>query len=270
MLWGVSDFLGGTLSRRLAAYAVIAVSEGFALLFLVVYVVAAGRVDDPLGYLPWAIGAGFAGLLGISAFYVALATGTMGVVAPIAAVGVVVPVSVGLAHGESPTSLQFLGAAATVTGVVLASGPEVRGGAKGARPIVLAFVAAGGFGAAMTCIAEGSNDSVPMTLLVMRVVTVIVLGGVAAQRRSMGGVAVRDLPALVVLGLLDVVANAAYAVATESGLVSLTSVLASLYPAVTVLLARGVHGERMRRVQDAGVGLTLLGVVLIASAGGTG
>ena len=271
LLWGVSDFIGGTVSRRLAPYAVIGASEGLAALGLVVLVTATGRWDDPTGYLPWAILSGIVGLIALGAFYAALAAGTMGVVAPIAAVGVVVPFTVGLVRGESPSVLQIVGAAITVVGVVLASGPELRGdGRGGRRPIVLAFVAAAGFGGILVFIAEGSETSVPMTLFVMRAVTLFVVIVMMAALRSNGGLAVSEGPMLLVLGGLDVTSNAAYAVASTDGLVSLTAVLASLYPAVTVLLARAIHHERMRKVQDGGVVLTLLGVVLIATGGGAG
>jgi drug/metabolite transporter (DMT)-like permease len=271
LMWGIADFLGGTASRRITPYAVIGVSQALALLGLLVYVASAGRFGDHPAYLPWAIAAGLTGLVALAAFYTALATGTMGVVAPIAATGVVVPVIVGVARGDSPSALQWAGAGATILGVVLASGPEIRRAeAHARRPIVLAFVAAIGFGGVLVFVAEGSKTSVPMTLTAMRVVTVLALVALAASSRSTGGAALRDLPVLAVVGGFDVTANATYAVATRHGLVSLTAVLASLYPAVTVVLARRLHRERMRRVQDLGVGITLLGVVLMASGGGAG
>jgi drug/metabolite transporter (DMT)-like permease len=271
LLWGVADFLGGTASRRLSPYAVIGVSQGIALLGLVGYAAAAGRFADDPAYLPWAIAAGLTGLVALSAFYTALATGTMGVVAPIAATGVVVPVLVGVARGDSPSALQWAGAAVTIVGVVFASGPEMRRGTGTARrPIVLAFVAAIGFGGVLVFVAEGSTTSVPMTLLAMRVITVVIFSVLALAMRSVGGARPRDLPVLAIVGAFDVTANATYAVATQHGLVSLTAVLASLYPAVTVVLARRLHRERMRRIQDIGVATTLLGVVFIASGGGAG
>lgn len=269
-MWGISDFLGGTASRRLSPIAVIGASQAIAVGGLLIIAGVTGAYDDPTGYVGWALAAGLLGLIALSAFYAALASGTMGVVAPIAAAGVVVPIGVGLARGESPSSLQIAGAFVTVFGVVLASGPELRGRTGGARPLLLALVAAAGFGALLVFVAEGSDDSVTMTLLVMRVVSVVLVAVAAVTLRNMGGLGRSDLPLLAVIGAFDVAANACYAVATQSGLVSLTAVFASLYPAVTVLLARQIHGERLRRIQDAGVGVTLLGVVLMAAGGGTG
>jgi drug/metabolite transporter (DMT)-like permease len=272
LLWGVADFLGGTVSRRIATFAVIGISQAIALACGLVAAAVLGSYDDPIGYLPWALGAGAVGFVGVAAFYRALATGTMGVVAPIAATGTIVPVAAGLARGESPSALQLVGAVVTIVGVVLASGPDLRGtsGSRQARPIALAFVAAAGFGFALLFIANGSDKSVVMTLVMMRVIDVGVVGVLALVVRHVGGFRRTDLPALAALGGSDIIANALYGVATTSGLVSLTAVLASLYPAVTVLLARRIHGERMRRVQDVGVVTTLLGVVLLAAGGGVG
>ena len=271
LLWGVVDFLGGTTSRRLPTFAVIGGDTFMALVRLLPIVALTGHLDDDLSYLPWAIAAGLVGLVAVAAFYAALAAGTMGVVAPIAAVGVILPVLVGLAQGEEPSLLQLLGAVITISGVFLASGPEIRGsGQGGARPILLAFVAAVGFGGVLILIAEGSDESVPMTLVAMRVATLSVLLTAALVLRTLGGLRLRDAPVLTAIGWGDVGANAAFAVATTSGLVSLTAVLASLYPAVTVLLARLVHKEQLRRIQDLGAVLTLGGVVLIAAGGGAG
>jgi drug/metabolite transporter (DMT)-like permease len=127
LLWGGADFLGGTAARRLPATGVVLASQGAALLGVLVVVVVTGAFTDPIGYLGWAVAAAVVGLVALIGFYAALAEGTMGVVAPIASLGVVVPVIVGIAQGDRPTLWQGLGVALAVTGVVLASGPELRG-----------------------------------------------------------------------------------------------------------------------------------------------
>lgn len=271
LLWGSADFLGGTAARRLPATGVVLASQGAALLGLLVVAAATGAFADSTGYLGWALAAAVVGVVALVGFYAALAEGTMGVVAPIAALGVIVPVIVGLAQGDRPSVWQGFGVAMAVIGVVLASGPEVRGGEApkgGARPLFLAAVAAVGFGTVIVCVAHGARSSTTMTLLVMRATSVAVLGVLAIG----GAVAVRasrrDLPLLVAIGAGDVTANAALAVASTRGLLSVVAVLSSLYPAVTVLLARAVHDERLGRVQTIGVTAALAGVVLIASGGG--
>jgi drug/metabolite transporter (DMT)-like permease len=271
LMWGTSDFLGGTTSRRLPPLAVVVVSEFIGLLGPLVYAVATGALDSSPGYVGWALMAAVAGSAGILAFYHALATGTMGVIAPIAALGVVVPVAVGLGQGDRPSALQGIGIAVAIIGVVLASGPELRG-AEGSRraaalPLILAGVAALGFGLVFVALEHGAQTSTAMTLVVMRSASVVLLLVVGlSSGRSQLKVGVRDLPVLAVVGGFDVGANATFAYASEHGLLSVVSVLSSLYPAVTVILARSVHSERLRGVQIAGVLSALAGVCLIASA----
>ncbi len=269
LLWGTADFFGGTASRHAPVGSVLGLSQLTALLALVPVALLTGELGADRGYVVPGIAAGLLGVGALGAFYRALATGTMGVVAPVAALGVVVPVVVGLVSGESPTGLQLAGIAVAVAGVVLASGPELRGRA-GAAPLVLALLAAVGFGAVLVLIAQGARSSVVMTLLTMRLSAVLLLTGLllaTASRRGLDlGVPRSALPLIAAVGLGDVLANGAFALAseTEGALVSVTAVLASLYPVVTVLLARQVHGERLRAVQVAGVAGALGGVALLA------
>jgi drug/metabolite transporter (DMT)-like permease len=264
LLWGTSDFLGGTAARRLHALVVVGASQAVALVLLLPLALTIGDRPEHLWAGPVA---GLAGLIGLGAFYAALAAGTMGVIAPIAAAGAVVPVVVGLARGESPSVFQLTGIAVALGGVVLASGPELSGGAP-VRPLLLAVVSAVAFGWVAVLVAEGSkggSGSIVITLLVMRASSVGLLAAVWLVRRTELGVARADLPLLVAVGLGDVAANASFAVASRSGLLSVVAVLASLYPVITVLLARQVHDERLRPVQVAGVIGTLGGVALLAT-----
>ena len=266
-LWGTSDFLGGTTARRLAATAVVWSSQAFALAGLVIVAVATTSFTTGT-YVGWGIAAAAVGVVGLVSFYAALAGGTMGVVAPIAALGVTVPVIVGVAQGDRPSPLQGLGVAVAVVGVVLASGPELRGaGVDSWRPLALAAIAAVGFGLVFVFIAHGARSSTLMTLLTMRATSVAVLTPVVVRRGESRTIGRGDLPVLAAVGAGDVGANACMAVATTHGLLSLVAVLSSLYPAVTVLLARAVHNERLGRVQTLGVTGALAGVVLIASGG---
>jgi len=270
VLWGSADFLGGLVSRRRLAAVVVGLSQAAGLLTVLVIALAVGAFDDPTGYLPWAVASGLAGMVGLVCFYAALAAGTMGVVSPIAALGVVVPVVVGLARGERPAALQLVGIAVAIVGVVLASGPELQGRA-GARPLLLAAVAALGFGLALLFIAEGSQSSTIMTLVTMRATSVTVLTVallVALARgasRSVLAVGWADLALVAVVGVGDLLANLAFGAASRRDDVSVVSVLGSLYPVMTVLLARFVLGERLGRAQTWGVAGALAGVVLIAT-----
>jgi drug/metabolite transporter (DMT)-like permease len=269
LLWGTSDFLGGSASRRSPVVSVIGLSQLTAMLLLVPVVVLAGELDADRSYALPAVAAGLVGMVSLVAFYRALAVGTMGVVAPIASLGVAVPVVAGLVTGDSPSALQVVGIVVAVVGAVLAGGPELRA-EGGLEPLLLAGVAGAGFGAVFVLIAEGAESSTAMTLLVMRMTSVAVLTAaflLTWRRRGNGlGVPRAAAPAIVTIGVFDMAANAAYALATTraGALLSVTAVLASLYPVVTVVLARQLHHERLRRVQGVGVVGALAGVGMLA------
>jgi drug/metabolite transporter (DMT)-like permease len=264
LLWGGADFLGGALSRRMPAATVVALSQGAALVGLVPLALLLGERPDHV----WAgFAAGAVGAVALGCFYAALAAGTMGVVAPVAATGAVVPVVVGLARGEQPGLVQGLGMAVALLGVVLASGPELSGGAS-LRPLALAVVAALGFGTVMLLLAEGAEGpagSVVVAMLTFRVAQVALVAPLAL-RGGTGGAGRRALPLLLLLAAADVSANTAFAFATRADLLSVVAVLGSLYPVVTVLLARQVYRERLQRVQGVGVAATLAGVALLAGS----
>jgi drug/metabolite transporter (DMT)-like permease len=238
-------------------------TQGLAAVALAVLVVATGEVGRT-GAIGWGVVSGALGCLGLGAFYAALSAGTMGVIAPIAATGVVIPVAVGLAQGEDPSALQLLGIVVTIVGVVLASGPERA--AASSRPLVLAAVAAVAFGTILVCVAEGGERSIAMTLLWARVTNAGICTVLLATRlRGAARPTRQDLPAVVTGATTDASANGTFALAAGMGQVSVSAVLASLYPAVTAVLAWRFHGERLQPVQVVGAATILAGVALIAA-----
>ncbi|MFD3333471.1 EamA family transporter [Streptomyces sp. NPDC058700] len=276
LLWGLADFGGGLLTRRIPALTVVVVSQVLAVLVLGAVVLATGAWTEAGPQLWYAVGAGVVGPAAMLAFYKALALGPMGVVSPLGSLGVVVPVSVGLLVGDRPGLLQFAGIAVAVVGVVLAGGPELRGAPVQRRAVLLTVVAAFGFGSVMALIAEASTTvtGLFLALFVQRVTNVLVGGGALYASVKRGGRALpaggpqvirAALPALAFVGLADVAANGTYAIAAQQGPVTVAAVLASLYPVVTALAARGVLKERLRAVQAAGAGLALVGTVLLAT-----
>jgi drug/metabolite transporter (DMT)-like permease len=208
------------------------------------------------------------------AFYKALALGPMGVVSPLGSIGVAVPVTVGLVLGERPGLPQFAGILIAVAGVVLAGGPQLRGAPVQRRAVLLTLVAAFGFGTVMALIAEASTTLTGLFLaLFVQRVTNVAAGGLAlwasvrrgAPALPSDGFAWGALPALAFVGLADVAANGTYSIAAQHGPVTVAAVLASLYPVVTALAARGFLSERLRGVQAAGAGLALVGTLLLAA-----
>lgn len=193
----------------------------------------------------------------------------MSIVAPISATGSAVPVVVGLATGERPSALQLVGILAAGVGVVLASREaphedEARARA-GRASIGLALVAALGFGAFFVGMDRAADVDVLWAMLAARVADAVLLVPVALILRPAFHIPPRALVTLAVIGILDLTANGLYAWGTTQGLLSVVAVLGSLYPLATVLLARAVLGERIRRVQEIGVAAALAGVVLIAA-----
>jgi drug/metabolite transporter (DMT)-like permease len=224
--------------------------------------------------LVWGIAAGLAGVGGLLCFYRALAVGTMGVVSPIAALGVVVPVLAGFAQGERPGWLQLAGMVLALGGAIAARGPELSGSTGGPpgsaasrrqASIVLAALTGLLFGLALFFMAQGSAAAPLLTVTSMRLVSLVIFTGAAVVARSLGGIRPGDLPLLVAIGVGDALANVLYGIASTMGLVSVVAVLGSLYPVVTVLLARLMLHERMHAVQAGGVGVAMTGVALIAA-----
>ncbi len=265
-MWGTADFVGGVTSRRLPALAVYGLSQGVGFVILGgIATLWGGWAREP-GYWPGAIGASVLGLVAMVAFYQALAIGPMGIVSPLVSLSVLVPVAVSLIRGEQPVPIQVLGIILAVVGILLASGPELSG-AESARPLLLAGAAALGFGGMYVLMAEGSQHDALMTMTGMRVTSVVIFAVVLVAVRSVGGAGRRDVLPLVVIGVFDAGANLAFGVATTTGLLSTTSVLGSLYPVVTAILAAIFLRERLRAVQYAGVVAAIGGVLMIASAG---
>ncbi|MEU8968236.1 EamA family transporter [Streptomyces monashensis] len=274
LLWGLADFGGGLLTRRVPALTVVVVSQSIAAAILGAIVVATGGWGEAGPRLWFACAAGLVGPVALLSFYQALALGPMGVVSPLATLSVAVPVGVGLVLGERPGLLQAAGIAVAVAGVVLAGGPQLRGAPVQRRAVLLTLVAALGFGTVFALITEASTDvtGLFLALFVQRLTNVAVGGTVLAasvrrggRGRPVGGFPWAALPALAFVGLADVAANGTYALAARHGPVTVAAVLASLYPVVTTLAARGFLSERLRTIQTAGATLALLGTLLLAT-----
>ena len=261
--WGTSDFFAGLASKRRPAVAVVGWTQGLALVVITVVVAVRWESVTWTGWPVWAVAAGLSGMVGLVCFYTALSAGTMGVVAPIAALGVVVPIVLGVATGEQPSPWAWVGMLVAVVGVTLASGPELSGDVS-ARPVVLASVAAVGFGLALFCLDRGARSSTVLTLWGMRMTSVAVLVVLALALRTAGGVTVRETPGLLAIGCGDLAANGLFAYASSRGQVSVSAVLGSLYPVVTAIWARFLLDERLRRVQKVGVALAVGGAAATA------
>jgi len=268
LCWGLADFLGGLQARRRPLVTVLLIAQVAAVALGIAFVLGSGDPFPDLGPAALATGAGVAGCAALAAFYRGLAIGTMSIVAPVSATGAAVPVLVGLAEGERPGALQVAGIAIAMLGIVLAA--REPGGAEPSRAVrtslLLAGLAALGFGSFFVLIDRATElGGAPWSLLLVRVGEVALLGTVALFTRPQMPSGLRDATPLLIIGALDFSATAFFALATEQGLLSVVSVVGSLYPAVTVVLARMVLAERVARSQELGVVLTLAGVVAISA-----
>jgi drug/metabolite transporter (DMT)-like permease len=263
--WGLADFFGPLQGRKLGVLRALVYVQLGGLLGIALIVGVRGKGPADAAAL-LAIPAAISGTLGLFAYYRGIAVGAISIVAPIAGISAIVPVVVGIASGESPSAWQLAGIVCALGGVFLAAREPGRSGqTRFAAGVGLALLAAIGFGGYFPFMHAAGNADFWWASLVFRIAsTSVILVAVAIQRPDIR-VAPRLLPLLAVIGFGDMFGNLLYAAASTSGLVSITSVLASLYPIVTVVLARIVLSERVARSQEAGIGLTLAGVALISA-----
>ena len=261
--WGVGDFFGGLKSRSLNPVAVLIVAQPIGLTLLAIWVAVRGQ-GPPGSSVLWACLAAVLGTTGLIAFYKGMAAGALSIVAPIAGAGAAIPVIWGLAHGDHPSGYQELGFAAALIGVVLASFERRPEAARLAAGVGWAAIAMVAFGAYYIPMHEASHGDFLWAAFVFRLTSTTLIAAAwlvlrpPSARRA-------DLPVLASIGILDTGGNVFFAAASAKGLVSVVSILASLYPVVTVLLARAVLHERVHRSQELGIVLALAGIVLISA-----
>jgi drug/metabolite transporter (DMT)-like permease len=271
--WGVSDFIGGLQSRRMPVLSVLLVSQPVGLVLALTLALSSGPSPLSGGQAATAFAGGAAGVLALACFYLAMASGAISIVTPVASMGAIVPVAVGLARGESPSSIQAAGLVVALAGIVLAvrevEDPDAA--SVPLRSIVLAALAGLGFGAFFVAMdAAAGRDALWATAFARSGgVALIVPALLVSLRLSPGSLRFPAgvLPLLLVIGFLDILANELFGFATREGLLALVAVAGSLYPVATVLLARFVLGERLASAQKAGVALALSGAVMLAAGG---
>ena len=261
--WGVGDFFGGLKSRSLNPVAILIVAQPIGLTLLGVWVAVRGQ-GPPGSAVLWACLASVLGTTGLIAFYLGMAAGALSIVAPIAGAGAAIPVIWGLAGGDHPSGYQELGFAAALIGVVLASFERKPEAARLAAGVGWAAIAMLAFGAYYIPMHAASHGDFLWAAFIFRLTSTTLIAAAwlvlrpPRARRA-------DLPVLASIGILDTGGNVFFAAASAKGLVSVVSILASLYPVVTVLLARAVLKERVHRSQELGIALALAGIVLISA-----
>lgn len=278
LLWGTGDFLGGMAARRFALLWVLLVSAMGGITLATTGALISGDELPPSSDLLIGAVAGVAGVVALAAFYKALAIGTMSIVAPTTATGAAIPVLWGVVgRGDKLTVLAVTGILVAITGVILASREQDVAHTTGVdaathrQSILLAIVAAIGFGTIFALIAEAGEESIFWPAATLKLTTfaiVLVVIAASGARREAWGARPQGKQWLFPfsIGFFDVGANITFAASSQHGALAITSVVSSLYPVTTVLLAFVFLHERLALSQRFGVAMALLGVVLLAAA----
>ncbi|WP_030163364.1 EamA family transporter [Spirillospora albida] len=280
--YGVADFLGGAVARRSTALKALTWCVPTGLVLVLAAALLIGGTPGAAGSA-WGFAAGVTGGTGLITFYRALARGPMSVVAPVSALAAaILPIAVGTMRGERLDALVMVGVLLCLVAIGLVSMEE--GAPDGTAPAptgrrrlldsgpVMAGVSGACFGVFFILLKEAGDGNGLWPLVAARAgnlaVVLVALALVARPGTDQGGPRVkgRALIALALLsGTLDAGANVLYFLAVHSGMLSLAAVLTSLYPAITVLLARLTYGERLRVVQQVGMAVAVAGVALVTA-----
>lgn len=278
LAYGVADFLGGTVTRGSTAIRALTWCVPIGLAVVLVSALLTGGDVSP-GPMAWGFVAGLCGGGGLIAFYRALARGPMSVVAPVSALAAaVIPVAVGVAQGERLDASVLLGVLLCLVAIGLVSmeaggEKEPAAGSGGRRLLdsgpVMAGLSGSCFGVFFVLLSEAGDGTGLWPIVGARLgnlaIVVVALLFLAARGGNAGPkLSGRTLIVLALLsGSLDAGANVLYFLAVHSGMLSLAAVLTSLYPAITVLLARVAYSERLRAVQRVGMAVAVAGVALV-------
>jgi drug/metabolite transporter (DMT)-like permease len=273
VLYGSGDFLGGLATRRAHVLPVLLLADIAGVIVALAAAAMAGGAISLAG-LTWGISAGLVGGFGLIVFYVGLAAGPMSVVAPVSGlVSTILPVAVALAEGERPTAAVYAGALLCLVAIVLASSAppadpaNTRTRPKRGRAIGYGVVSGAAFGLFFLLIRNAGQSGELWPVAAGRIgelASLLITAAVLRRRLLPGNTSGRLLMIAASAGVIDVIANVCYVAATRTGMFGLAVVLSSLYPGVTVLLARVVLGERLRWLQRAGLALAAIGILLVA------
>jgi drug/metabolite transporter (DMT)-like permease len=270
LAWGAGDFGGGMLSRRAPLFGVVGLAQFTGVFGALALAILLGEPLPTFPDIGWAAGAGVGGMVGISCLYRGLAVGRMGVVAPVTGVlGAAIPVVFGFAVEGVPQVIAIVGIVAALVAVVLVTRAPGHGADRptGIEWALLAGVAIGGFN---ICVGQFQGDSPFGLLVIIRLLQAAMMLLLIGLWRQPWRLPREIVPRIVVVGMLDMVGNGAFILAAGIGMLAIATVLASLYPVTTVVLAIVILRERLTRSHVAGIVLTAVAIALIAAGSATG
>ena len=260
--WGAGDFGGGLISRRAPLFGVVLLSQAVGMALAFGIALLGGESMPGTTDLLLCLVAGSLGGVGITALYRGLAIGRMGIVAPVTGVlAAVIPVIGGIVLEGIPAVMVLAGIGLAVLSVVLVSRVADEGGGRaGLREALVAGVAIGSFGIVISGLSDGHVFG---SLTVIRIVQAFVVIAMILATRSAWRLPTDAVPAVVVIGVLDMAGNSFYLLAVQTGALAVASVLSALYPVATVILAAVVLHERVTRDHTVGIALAAAAIVLI-------
>ncbi len=266
LVYGTGDFFGGLASRRVASIVVTAVSQfvGLALLLVVAPLWPHPHVSATDWW--WGGAGGLFGAIGLSMFFTALSRGAMAAVAPTTAlVSAVVPVVVGVIGGDRPQMVAWIGVVLAFPAIALVAGGLSAAATRiSASTLALSIGAGLGFGSFFAAFSQTHHGAGMVPLLAARLASATLLGVVLVIRGRSIEVGAPHRRLVVASGLFDVSANGLYLLAVSRGMLSTVAVVAAMYPASTVVLARVVLGERLAKWQQLGLALAAASVTMVA------
>ena len=261
--WGSGDFSGGFATRRTGVIGVVAISHSFGLLLLLALAILTGEAMPAASDMLIGAVAGFSGMVGLIALYRALASGKMGIAAPVSAVlTAALPVAFSMMTRALPEPIQIIGFVLAFASIVLIS---YAGTSRTMSGISLALLAGTGFGLFFIMLDQIQSDAIYWPLIAARVTsTVIMFATLIFSRRASLPRDRRIISIVLVSSILDVGGNVFFLMATQSGRLDIAAVVSSLYPAATLVLAWLLLKEHLTRIQLIGVVAALIAVALIS------
>ncbi|MEZ4711858.1 MAG: DMT family transporter [Caldilineaceae bacterium] len=265
LVWGAGDFCGGLATRRANVYRVVLLAHGLGVFIMAGCALLFDERAPTQSDLFFGVTGGIAGLVGLLAFYQGLSQGSMGVTAPVAAiVTAVIPIIVGAIKEGAPPPLQLLGFAVALAAVWLLAGSTNLASARW-REFRLPLLAGMGFGLFYVLFDNVSAGAVFWPLTGARIASVLILGLVVGRAPSKEFPTRAQWPIIGLAGLFDAFGNIFFVLAAQAGRLDIASVLSSLYPATTLLLARFLLDERLSPSQRWGAGLAIAALMMIAT-----
>ncbi|MEV6285116.1 EamA family transporter [Kribbella sp. NPDC051770] len=267
--YGASDFVGGFGAKRASAWAIAFAGQLAGAATILVFSLVLSGSPSARDFL-WAALAGLGGAFGTAFLYRGLASGNMGTAAPVSAVGAaILPVLVGVALGERPTSIVWLGVLVALPGIWLVSREATpyagQPRATNRRSAIIDGGIAGlGFGVLFVGLAQIPSSAGVLPLVASQLLGAVVIVAMAIALKQPWRASIRRTSWGIGAGAIGAIGTCSYLTAAQLADLGVTAVLTSLYPAFTVLLAVLVLKERIHPTQRIGLATCGAAVVLVA------